>query len=70
MDGKNIFCFLFNEFQKTSKSASRPEYPLNRYKIEFWIFNSIFLFWKEKYTSHEKMLRFKLVDLYVVNNLV
>ena len=32
--------------------------------------NSIFLNQKEKYSSYEKMLRLKLVDLYVVNNFV
>ena len=37
--------------------------------IEFWIFNSIFLNLKEKYTSYEKMLQFKLVDLYIVSRI-
>ena len=39
-------------------------------KIEFWIFNSIFLNEKEKYTSYEKMLQFKFVDFNVENNFV
>ena len=39
-------------------------------KIEFWIFNGIFLNQKEKYTSYEKMLQFKFVDLIVENNFV
>ena len=39
-------------------------------KIEFWIFNSIFLNLKEKYTSYLKMLRLKFVDLHVENNFV
>ena len=38
--------------------------------MEFWIFNSIFLIWKEEYTSYEKMLQFKFVDLYIENNFV
>ena len=39
-------------------------------KIEFCIFNSIFLNYKEKYTSYDKMLQFKFVDLNVENNFV
>ena len=38
------------------------------YKIEFSIFNSIFLNRKEEYTSYVKMMQLKSVDLYVVNN--
>ena len=38
--------------------------------MEFCVFNSMFRNLKEKYTFYEKMLRFKLVDLYVVNNFV
>ena len=37
-------------------------------KIEFRIFNSIFLNYKEKYTSYEKKFPFKFVDLHVENN--
>ena len=39
-------------------------------EIEFWIFNSIFLNLKEKYTSCEKILRFKFVDFNIENNFV
>ena len=43
--------------------------------MEFFYFNRIFLNKNEKYafyvhTSYEKMLWFKLLDLYVVNNFV
>ena len=43
-------------------------FTYHRWKIEISIFNISNS--KEKYKSYEKMLRFKFVDLYVVNNFV
>ena len=39
-------------------------------KVEFSIFNSIFLNYKKIYTSYEKILQSKFVDLNVKNNFV